>query len=110
MCFGLCETLSAFSQQSPDPHMREADRQADRQTQQWWLAADPLQDPAGKHREMAPPPAFVSPGGWEEEEEVFFSGLRPKELVKTKVSGHKVFARKDGRGLEMPQTLSGDET
>lgn len=83
MCFGLCETLSAFSQQSPDPHAREADRQADGQTQPQGLAAEPLQDPAGKCWEMPPPPVFVGPGGWEEEEEIFLFRLRPKELCES---------------------------
>lgn len=45
-----------FSAESWSPHERS--RQTDRQTQQWWLAAEPLPDPSGRHREMHPPPAF----------------------------------------------------
>lgn len=32
---------------------------------------------------MPPPPVFVGPGGWEEEEEIFLFRLRPKELCES---------------------------
>jgi len=54
---------------------------------------------------MPPLPTFFDPGAWEEEEKIYLLGLGPKELVKAKYFGHKVFARKDGHGLEMPQTF-----
>ena len=54
---------------------------------------------------MPSSPAFLGPGGWEEEEEIFLLRRRPKEFVKAKYSRHKVFARKDGHGFEMPQTF-----
>lgn len=52
---------------------------------------------------MPPPAASVGSGGWEEEEEVFPLGLRPKELLKAKYLRYKDFARKDGCGCKMPQ-------
>lgn len=91
MCFGLSETLSAFSQQSPDP---PRGRQTDQQRQAAMVLCcktPPRALSQGSPQEMSPQPAFVASSGQGEEEMLL---LRLRGLVKAKCLGYKVFVEK----------------